>query len=124
MSDNYQLESKHIDQFVKEVQRWCRFFNIGTYEVGVDENASDASRASCWADVSNGLAIISVNKVWDVEPTRKHLSRAAFHEVVELLLIELASLAASRFASEDHLEVARHRVIITLENSVWKDKFR
>jgi hypothetical protein len=122
MTDGYQLTEKQVKYFIAEVQKWCRFFSIADYEVKIDDGGDCDNYADCTANVSNRYAIISVTKEWPNEPTNKQISRTAFHEVCELLLMELGTLAETRFVSETSLEIARHRIIRTLENVVWKPK--
>lgn len=122
IEDGYALTEKQIKYFIAEVQRWCRFFSIADYEVHVDDDGDCEHYADCTADVGNRYAIISVTKEWPVEPTNRQISRVAFHEVCELFLMELSVLAETRFIAQNSLEIARHRIIRTLENVVWKPK--
>jgi len=119
---DFTLTEKQIQYFVKDVQRWCRFFSIADYQVKVSEDDSEDVQGSCWANVSNRVAVISINPEWDYEPTNKDISRVAFHEVCELLLMEFGTLAETRFVEQQSLEIARHRVIRTLENVIWRNK--
>jgi len=119
---DYQLTDKQIKFFISEVQRWCKFFSINDWEVMVDDNAEDGTYGQCLGDTPSRLSVISVRGDWDVEPSNKRLSRTAFHEVCELMLIDLSTLAEDRFVTRRQLETERHRVIRKLENVVWKSK--
>ncbi len=117
---SHTLTEKQIKYFVSDVQKWCQFFSIADYHVRVGEESDEYAAGSCWADAQNRVAVISINPEWDDKPTKKDLSRIAFHEVCELMFMEFSTLAETRFLTQASLDIAKHRIIRTLENSVWK----
>ena len=119
---DYQLTEKQIKYFITEVQRWCKYWSINDWEVMVDDNADEGTYGQCYGDRPSRLSIISIRGDWDVEPSNKRISRTAFHEVCELMFMDLSTLAEHRFVTAEQLETERHRLIRKLENVVWKTK--
>lgn len=81
--------------------------------------------ARCYCDTYGGqVAKIVLNQKTDTfyPPGSELILMAAFHEVCELLLFPIA-LELYKFLSEQRVEELIHKVIRTLENSVWKPDF-
>ena len=117
----HELTQKQIKYFTSEVTRWAEFWGINDWQVLIDcEGEGDAAYATCFGDIPSRLSVISLSPEWDIEPTDERLSRNAFHEVCELLLMEMSTLADQRYTTEEALEGARHKIVRVLENVVWK----
>ena len=112
--------SKHFEVFKKEVLRWLEIFGLKDWDVSIEhKEVEEDSRAICVSQVGGQLATISLSTDWDIKPTDDNLQVHAFHEVCELLLSHMDSLARERTILPRELEVARHSVIRVLENVLF-----
>ena len=107
--------------FFAEVKKWRDKVGLLRWSLSIGEGTqSDESDAECWGNLSSGTAVISIRDDWDEKPTDRYITQLAFHEVIELLLLPLSTLAERRFCTADQLEIARHEIIRTLEHLLWK----
>ena len=119
---------KHFTVFKKHVHLWLDHFGLKDWEIIIDHDipvsASDAL-AACSIDLPQRFARIYLNTTWDDNhPTEQLLKCSAFHEVCELMLGEMNTLAKARFATDDEIDSARHAVIARLYNSIAGEKYR
>jgi hypothetical protein len=84
------------------------------------KQTDEETRAQCWIHFDGRVANTVLQEKWDDVPYPGEIERVAFHEVMEAMLSDLWMLTTRRYLSEDEVEVARHRLIRILENSVWK----
>ena len=119
-----QLTKKKFTYFESQVKYWCDYFGIHDWFIQIDSDADEANYGQCDGELEDRNATISVCMDWEREPDDIELSSIAFHEVCELLLRDIALLAAERFINWRELETARHRVIQMLQNSVWREKMK
>ena len=115
------LTKNQFALFCEEVQKWRDRAGLLRWSLSVgDEVSNDDSDAECWGNLLSGIAGISIKQNWDSKPSDRYITQLAFHEVMELLLLPLSTLAEERFCTENQLEMARHDVIRTLEHLLWK----
>ncbi len=123
------ITGRHFKIFRRECRRWLRFFGLTDWQVYYEHREADTDdRAWCETKLSARTATIGLNAVWDCEPddygidANEEMRKAAFHEVVELLLSPLYSEALYRFTTGDALVEADHGIVRRLENAVYTRK--
>ena len=118
-------KKEKISYFEKRVNYYFfDFFKLQHFELHIFRKDDDDSRGSsgwhAW-DVGAGQVSIFYNKEWiaDKETLNNEIDKVAFHEVCECLLSELNELIRTRFIEENIIAHAIHRVIRTLEGTVY-----
>ncbi|MBU1235046.1 MAG: hypothetical protein KKC77_19335 [Proteobacteria bacterium] len=107
----------HFETFKKEAQDWVKVLGLIGWEITYKHEDMPNDLAVCRGNLGAMAADIVLGKDWDDEPiTEDAIVNSAHHEVLELLLFEMAILAESRYCTGQQLETARHRVIQTLMN--------
>ena len=110
--------------FKRECEKWIKFWGMNEWKVYYDHNANnvqDKERGWCWAASTDKVATLALTKDWGVDtPTSEDIKYTAFHEVCELLLTDLDTLAKHRYSCEDEINEARHSIIRRLENVIYK----
>ncbi len=112
---------EHFQLFQNECLKWLGQFGLKDWTVCFShEELKDETLAQCASDYSNCIATLLMQKNWKGEEITEYtIRRIAFHEVMELLVSDLAKLASSRFIQEDELSKTRHMLIKRLENGVF-----
>ncbi len=117
----YKTTKKHFEIFKKECAKWIEFFGLKDWEIGYHHQEDDDTLASLKYDLSGGWATIYLATEWErKEPTILEVKECAFHEVCELLLARIRTLAMYRFTTRDEIEEATHGIIRRMENSVFE----
>lgn len=118
---NYKTTKKHFEIFKKECAKWIEYFGLKDWDVGYIHKKDDDNFGTCGYNMVSCHATISLTTNWgDEEPTVSAIKRVAFHEVAELLLARLVSVAHTRSATDYDIEEATHGIIRRMENSVLK----
>lgn len=117
----YRPTDKQFKLFKSTVNKWIAFFGLKEYQLRILFNKEKGCRATCLADLSEMQSEIALGTEWDYKPADHDIVRVAFHEVCELLLWELGSIA-SAIGSDPIVDRARHTIIAKLENSVLRAK--
>lgn len=115
--------NKEFEYFKKRVKYWQKFFGLYDWEISVhlDEEDDDNDLAYTTFVVDNKRADIFLCADWDtVEMTDYELDKTAFHETVEILLLEVRYLAGKRTYSYDDMDRAIHSVIRTLTAKIFE----
>lgn len=122
MAKSYKTTEEDFELFKSECQKWIDFFGLKSWEVfHSHQNLNDNAAWCLFNDLKERLVRIGLAVNWDdTEPTKHAVRLAAFHEVCEVLIFRLFDLAISRYSTEDQLLEARHELIRTLENCVFK----
>jgi hypothetical protein len=122
-----------FDFFKKEVFRFIDFFGLNFWEIEIDEfdDRSDEHSAGCDIDFNNPegdgkQALIYITKSFlNNDLAKDEITRAAFHEVCELLLIKMRDYfmiekinKKTRKIELREFDDAVHVVIRILENKV------
>lgn len=110
------------DSFCKEALYWIKKYGMLQYE-WFFEHKEIEERAMAVHNVDAKIAYLVLSTQWDVEPTPKRIRHAAFHEVWEVFLGYIATLAISRDFNENLLECEIHSVIRTMENTHFVDDY-
>ncbi|MCP4648796.1 MAG: hypothetical protein GY853_01770 [PVC group bacterium] len=116
--------------FESETKRFIEYFGLKNWEIEICRTESDDSRASCIAresfdgSLSDRLALIQYDKEWiNSEIPYEEISRSAFHEVMEILLMVLRNYNKYRdkHLSYGTIDSEVHNIIRTLENTIYED---
>ena len=125
--ENNKLTTEEDFQFFKsEALRFMELFGIKDWEVFfTHENEYPDDRAWVLFKANAHIARISLNKDWSrqdlidqIKP--ELLSRAAFHEVCHLFFSRIETLAESRYLQAEDIYSEIHRLIVSLEEILWK----
>jgi hypothetical protein len=99
----------------------------GGWEFYFEHSDIPKDYAWCAAQTDARNVTLGLKITWgEVKPTKKLISKTAFHEITELLLRRLSEQAESAVADK-LVEETRHEVIHILEKVIWKpywDKYR
>ena len=118
----YKTTEKDFTMFQKECGKWIDYFGLKDWEIKFTHEELGGNRASCWSDYPGKLSTIDLNREWESNPQKNEIKFVAFHEVAELLIAPLRTMAYARYVTEDEVSVANHYIIRTLENSIFKEK--
>ena len=117
------LKKSEIEYFYRCVDYWYNYFKMSNWCLSKDCKHLDEPAFACFygsVEDMNGQIILNdewpVNKIYNFE-----LDRVAFHEVCEMLVYPLVTLAEKRFSvTEDNVTHETHSIIRVLEHSVFK----
>jgi hypothetical protein len=120
MTDTRQTTPEEFEQFKAECQKWIQYFGLLDWRVFYEHKKIDEdSFAIAWlSDLENRNVTMTLNLNYR---DGLDICSTAFHEVCELLLHPLEHIGSCRYAQPEELEAARHAIIRTLENTVYKD---
>lgn len=128
-----------FELFKSEVQRFVKYFGLTEYELRIEcldlsenDNLAECRYYKMDGDLggTNMVAAIVCDIDWIngrldsiYESSDEHISRIAFHEVLELLLSQNTEFALRKeiFVSEREVITENHRIIRRLENTIWED---
>ena len=121
MKKENKTTKKDFELFKKECRKWIKIFSLLRWRVEYEHSDRYPDfRACCSSDLNNGLALISLTIDWKEDlVTKDRVKICAFHEVQELFLTRLASIAGTRFVTKAEVDEATHEIIRTLENVVY-----
>jgi len=115
------FENHHLELFKKEANYWLNYFSLLDFDVQIKISENNEE---CLAFVivshSNKIASLKISKFWD-ELNDDKVRETAFHEVCEILLSRLRSLACGTF-SDEAVDETCHSIIGRLQNSVFKNR--
>lgn len=116
------LEDRHFDFFVECCKAWLDHFGLLGWEIHfafMEAEVDSPKAALSVEDFQNRIGVIYLYNEFDMVPEERYLSRVAFHEVMEVLLADIHSLAIDRAFCADEYDKEHHRVIRTLEQRVF-----
>ena len=121
---NKQEKIKFFDKCVRHY--FFNVFHLHRYELFISQDKNDhdlAMATTYWNSIESGDSNVSIcyDRKWieQKDLTKKVIDEVAFHEVCEALLMELSQLIICRFIAEKDIPNAVHRVIRTLENTIY-----
>jgi len=119
----YTLTKKQIKLFKEKATEYVYdFWHLSEWDLTFNVTEDGGSYASCAADGENCMAVIGLSSTWQgLKPTESSIGRIAFHESCELLFWELQVMANKRYVTEDQITTARHKIITTMENRIYKE---
>lgn len=112
--------------FLDECNYWLDYFGLKrwvmTFETSDDYSGdwdTDSLAMLKWNLEAHRATVWLNSDLPEVEISDFQIRRAAFHEIAELLLAPLATLAERRFVSAGQLEQETHGIVRTLENTIF-----
>lgn len=111
---------RHFETFKTECEKWIAFFGLKSWKVCYTHEEMTDARADVFTNLGGRVATIRLAKKWDTIITEKDVKLSAFHEVCELFIARLTTLAQSRYITASELEEANHEIIRTLERVVFE----
>jgi hypothetical protein len=113
------FEKSDLELFKKEAEHWSAFFGLMDFDLQISmSDKNDDSLAYTVVSHQDKIAIIKVSKCWD-ELTEYKIRETAFHEICEVLISRLRSMACGTF-SDDAVNETAHSIILRLQNSIFK----
>lgn len=119
-----ELTGKDFELFKKEAQYWIDAFGLKDWRIYYAFERIEDAYATCSYHWHGKIATLTLDK-WPSETrTDEEIRRSAFHEVCELLLVEMRQFALDEVIPHEErkglTDSAAHGVIRRLENSVFK----
>ena len=115
-----------MNLFRKEATKWAQFFGLLEWRIEFAYNEDDDNRAKIHWDTEGKIALITISTTWldgenEVDPaTQDKIRESAFHEVAELLLVDLIETHLKHPLDDDKKTAATHSLIRRLENCVYR----
>lgn len=126
-TDKNVTTKEHFEIFKNEVKAQLRAFGLLDWEVYIrhEDNLAD-SLAECEGSVTGKMAVIRLAVSWGVdEITEYKLKKCAYHEVCELMLMELGQVWQWFMGSECErrqlVSKCKHDIIRRLENRYFEE---
>jgi hypothetical protein len=119
---SYKTTKTHFELFKKEVRYWIKAFSLNSWDFKF-KHVENTENMLAWIvyNVPGGWCTFHLNTNWgEEEPTKKEITRAAMHEVGELLIAKLDHLARERFVDQEELGIEGHKVINSLINYIFE----
>ena len=114
------FENCHLELFKKEANYWLNYFGLLDFDVQIKISENNEE---CLAFVivshPNKIVVLKISKLWD-ELSDLKIRETAFHEVCEVLLSRLRSLACGTF-SDEVVDETCHSIIGRLQNSIFNE---
>lgn len=117
------LTKEDFSFFKKECRHWADVFGLKNWEINISKRKLDnTTYAEATFDHNNRCSDIWINSDWSgfpVDINREELRKTALHEVLEILLYPMRSLAENRFSvTEELIDTEVHNIIRSLENVI------
>lgn len=124
-----ELTENDFNIFKSEAEYWLNQFGLKDWRVDYAfEKLDEENRAECRYHWHGKTACLALNKWPSDSLSQGQIEESAFHEVCELLLIEMRRIALDEhipFEEREGLtDCACHSVIRRLENSVFKNHIK
>jgi len=117
------LSKENFAYFEQEARRWLKYFGIYQWDCRFFFEKDENALARVTWEPPNGIAAFYLARTWGKDRLdSKFLSKVAFHEVCELLLWELNEAVYTSYR-DTAAEATLHRVIRTLENTVFENEW-
>ena len=107
--------------FKERCEYWINIYNLKNWRIYYLHEQDDGTAKACIDYDSEAMTVaLTLQKSWGSNIISKdELDKTAFHEVQEILLTKIHSIAQSRSYEPYFLEQARHEIIRIMENAVF-----
>ena len=131
MAKKKKLTEKEIQEKAAYFEKRVRYYFFDVFklcekELWIEEDldqSCDYFASASEQNTPNGRGVITIrwNRSWfvDYNPPKEDIDLIAFHEVFEVILLELWGLGTERFTTQEELTVASHRVIFRMQNTIF-----
>lgn len=111
--------------FKEECGRWIEYFGLKQWSVSFEHMRKDSVLAQVSYNFESKGCLLRLSLEWPGENFKlgiesEHIKRAAFHEVVHILIAGLVNCAESRYTTQTEIDESEHVIIRTLENTLFK----
>lgn len=113
---NYEIGPELFEIFKKTASTWLDILNLNDFKVYFQQEQMEDYEASCDSNLPSMIAMLSLNTHWPYPPSKKAVSRAARHEVIELLLQPIWHAVLARCLNVDWANAQRHAAVRRLED--------
>lgn len=104
---------KRLAKFEERVKFWQFYLNLGSWDVYVEIGTlTDGTMADVSRDSVSRSAVVRLHD--EIPGVEVSLDEIAKHEMIHLLLADLATLAHSREATHDQLTIEEEKVVVKL----------
>lgn len=125
MAKTYKTNKKHFKKYVKECKLWIKRLGLKDWDVEFKHSKDSKSLGNCNWNIIDKWAVIILAVDWgETKPTDYEIKSTAYHEVHELLLAMMYTLASYRYSfSDDQYQSERHSVIQCMLNYYFKKDY-
>jgi hypothetical protein len=119
----FKTNEKQFKIYKKEVKKWIKIFGLYGWTIKYihDQPILGDGLAGVLPDLDARTVVFILNEDWVIPPKKKDIKLVAFHEVMELLLFRLNTLAKARYMqSEYDIDEEIHNIIKIFENRIFK----
>lgn len=111
---------EHFEYYQTQIHRWFRFWHEMEWRIYLEHKMLKEALAAYYNDNPGRTVTIALSKKWSCEPTKKLLSKCAFHEATEVMLETL-----SRWCSGHprDIEEAVHTIVRRMENTIFEKEW-
>lgn len=122
MAKLYQTTVDDFKIFKTECQRWIEILGLKGWKIFYEHNDSTIDAYAHFSyNQTSKQATITLTKTWKEEkPSKEFIQQTAFHEICEIFLAKIRTLAEDRSATENNIIEEIHTIVRTLENVLWK----
>jgi hypothetical protein len=105
--------------FQAQCRFWIKYFGLKGWDVAFEHCDLGGDDAQCEHDAEARMATLRMN----MDVSEENIAdKLAFHEVMELLLADLSTIASRRSATETEIGSAIHNIIHTFEGTLFREK--
>ena len=119
----HETTTKDFKLFKKVVNKWIKRLGLygWTVEFVHDKSVLGDGMAGILPDLDARTVVFMLASEWPIIPKKRMIKLVAFHEVAELLLFRLNTLAKGRYVQSQYdIDEEIHNVIKILENRIFK----
>ena len=120
---SYKTTKKDFTEFKKEAEYWIEYFGLKRWEFSIIHSEIDHPDAtasySCDPEAMN--AYITMATSVNFKPIKNEIKGWAFHEVCHVLLTDMSRILRVE-CSDNRTALEVHKVIQTLQNTIFKEK--
>jgi len=101
--------------FCSEVKRQCERFGLQEWRLDFFLEDCPGNMAECITSYTNRCARMALSDETNNPMSDEKIMENALHETIELLVMDLYTLALSRFVQDDEIGAVRHTLVRRLE---------
>ena len=119
--------SEHFSVFRSEVSYWISKFGLFDWCVYFAHDKYDGIAWRSYDNLEDRVVTIGLSTEWpDLSPDDRMVSKCAFHEVCELLLLRIEYYANLDACPSDSLDAREevHSIIRRLEHALWMPDYK
>ena len=120
MDKKYTTDKKHFQIFKSECEYWIKTFGLFDWDINIRHVEMEPLGNCNWHAVDRWAIISLAKNFGETEPTDLELRATAYHEVFELMLGRLHTLATYRYINASELDSEKHTIIYRMINCHFK----